>query len=137
MNAQLFKQVEQLAEALMSAADRDDEAVFYQLYDQLKSLCEQHVGKKSDHPLFFETLADFTDDNVTAVDYYQRAFLIADSLKENEYKASIQFSLAQRLIELDQIGEAKGALVKAEKFASFTEDDVLKKEIAELHQTVI
>ena len=130
MNAHLFSQVERLAEALLSAADQDDETLFYQLYEQLSSLCELHAGKKSDHPLFLETLADFTEA------LYQRAFLIADSLKENEYKASIQFSLAQRLAELGEMDQAKDALATSEKFASFTDDDELKGEISALAGTL-
>ncbi|WP_339891639.1 tetratricopeptide repeat protein [Neptuniibacter pectenicola] len=136
MNADLFSQVERLAEALLSAADQDDETLFYQLYEQLSSLCELHAGKKSDHPLFLETLADFTEDSVDAVALYQRAFLIADSLKENEYKASIQFSLAQRLAELGEMDQAKDALATSEKFASFTDDDELKGEISALAGTL-
>ena len=136
MNAQLFQQVEQLAETLMAAAERDDETSFYEGYNQLNALCELHAGTKNDHPVFWETLADFTEENPDAVSLYQRAFEIADSLKENEYKASIQFSLAQRLVELGEVAQAKQALIKSEKFASYTEDVDLQNEAAALIKTL-
>ncbi|MAY41300.1 MULTISPECIES: tetratricopeptide repeat protein [unclassified Neptuniibacter] len=132
MNSKIFKQVESFAKNMMDAAGRDDEKSFYDFYNQLKCLCDENNGKKNDHPVLWETLADFTDDCEESILFYKQAYQIADKLKENEYKASIQFSLAQRYMELSQSLEAKGSLLKAEKFASYTEDEELKREIAEM-----
>ena len=131
MNAKIFIQVESLAESMMSAANKDDEAAFYGFYNQLKCLCSEYIGKKNNHPVLLETLADFTEDSEEAIKCYLQAYGLADQLKENEYKASIQFSLAQRYMELNRTAEAKGCLLKAEKFASYTEDEELKREIVE------
>lgn len=132
MNSKIFKQVESFAENMMDAASKGDEKSFYDFYDQLKCLCDENNGKKHDHPVLWETLADFTDDCEESIHFYMQAYQIADKLKENEYKASIQFSLAQRYMELGQSVEAKSSLLKAEKFASYTEDEELKREIAEI-----
>ena len=99
MNTHLFEQVEQLAKKMMAAAEANDETLFYQDYETLKQLCDDQVGTRNEHPVLWESLADFTEDNSTAIALYQRAYDSAKALKETEYKASIQFSLAQRLLE--------------------------------------
>jgi len=132
MNTHLFEQVEQLAKKMMAAAEANDETLFYQDYETLKQLCDDQVGTRNEHPVLWESLADFTEDNSTAIALYQRAYDSAKALKETEYKASIQFSLAQRLLEQGEKDEAKLALDKAVKFASYTDDDQLKLEISEM-----
>jgi len=132
MNTHLFEQVEQLAKKMMAAAEANDETLFYQDYETLKQLCVDQVGTRNEHPVLWESLADFTEDNSTAIALYQRAYDSAKALKETEYKASIQFSLAQRLLEQGEKDEAKLALDKAVKFASYTDDDQLKLEISEM-----
>lgn len=117
---------------MVAAANRDAEVEFYALYDQLNQLCEDTKGHKNDHPVLWETLADFTEENDQAIAYYRYAFDLADLLKDNEYKASIQYALAQRCIEQGRLEEAKLAVVKAEKFASFTEDEELQSEVRQL-----
>lgn len=134
MNSKLFKQVELLAENMMEAANKDDETSFYGFYDQLKALCNEYAGKKAEHPVLWETLADFTEDSEEAIQCYKQAYKKADELKENEYKASIQFSLAQRYMELQQSVDAHESLLKAEKFASYTEDEELKMDVSAMIQ---
>lgn len=134
MSGVIYKKVAELAEQLMERAEADDQQGFDQLYDQLYSLCVEEEGSKREHPVLWETLADFTDENLAAIGFYQKAFLLADKLKDNEFKASIQFSLAQRLLEEGRDAEAVDALLKAEKFASFTDDDELQQDIASLLQ---
>ena len=113
----------------MAAAEADNEERFYALYEQLEQLCNQHKGSKKAHPVLWETLADFSEDNDKAITAYGEAYKLADQLKDNEYKASIQYSLAQRYLEEDRKSEAGEALEKAAKFASFTEDRELQEEI--------
>lgn len=132
MNTRIFKQVEELALGLVAAAEKDDEVLFKGLYGQLDQLCNHLEGSKNDHPVLWETLADFTEENPQALVLYRKAYLLADSLKDNEYKASIQFSLGQRLSEDGAHQEALEALSLSEKFAAFTEDDLLKQDIQEL-----
>jgi len=130
MSAQMFRQIEAFAEALMVAAEAGDEAAFYAGYEELEQFCRENEGSKRDHPVLWETLADFTEENPAAIALYQQAYQLADQQKETEYKASIQFSLAQRLSEEGCHTEAIQAVEKAEKFASYTEDDELIEEVA-------
>ncbi|WP_415891892.1 tetratricopeptide repeat protein [Neptuniibacter sp. PT8_73] len=136
MNGQIFKQIEAFAESMMKAAEADSEKEFYSVYGELEALAEQYKGKKNDHPVFWETLADFAEENQDAIILYQQAYQLADSLKETEYKASIQYSLAQRLIEEGQKEDALEALAKAEKFAGFTEDQELQEDIQQLRSEI-
>ena len=129
MNKVLFNQVEKLAQEMMAAAEADNEEQFYALYDQLKHLCLEHQGSKKDHPVLWETLGDFSEENDDAIDAYNQAYQLAEQMKDNEYKASIQYALAQRYLEEDRKAEAGDALEKAAKFASFTEDAELQREI--------
>lgn len=134
MSSKLFRQVEELAEAMLQAAEADTETQFYALYADLKQLCEAESGKKTEHPVLWETLADFTEENDEAIRFYEKAYLLADAQKENEYKASIKFSMACRFQEMEKQNEALEAVEQAGKFASFTEDDELKQDIAELRE---
>lgn len=86
MSGTLFKQVELLAEQMLEAAEADDEPRFYQHYEALEALCMSHQGKKSDHPVLWETLADFSEDNPRAIALYQQAFSLADQLKKMSIK---------------------------------------------------
>lgn len=129
MSSVIFKEVESLAEQLMDAAEANNETKFYELYDQLEQLCEKHRGSKKDHPVLWETLADFTEENEKSIETYEYAYGLAQALKDNEYKASIMFSMAQRLVEEGEKDRVKEAIDKATKFASFTEDQELIDEI--------
>ncbi|WP_415896476.1 tetratricopeptide repeat protein [Neptuniibacter sp. QD72_48] len=136
MNRQIFQQIEAFAESMMKAAETDNEKKFYSVYAELEALAEQYKGKKNDHPVFWETLADFSEENQDAIKLYQQAYQLADSLKDTEYKASIQYSLAQRLFEEGQKEDALEALAKAEKFAGFTEDQELQEDIQQLRSEI-
>ncbi|MGI1670982.1 MAG: hypothetical protein K6L74_11740 [Neptuniibacter sp.] len=129
MSKAIFNRVESFAQEMMAAAEADNEERFYALYDELEQFCNQHKGSKNDHPVLWETLADFSEDNSVAIKAYNEAFDLAVQMKDNEYKASIQYALAQRLIEEERKSEAGEALEKAAKFASFTEDEELQEEI--------
>lgn len=136
MNRQVFEQVEGFAQSLLQYAEADNETEFYTKYAELEQFCQQYKNKKNDHPVLWETLADFSEDNQQAIALYSQAYLLADQLKETEYKASIQFSLAQRLYEEGLQEKALDSLTKAEKFAGFTEDQELQEEIKQLRAEI-
>jgi len=136
MNRQVFEKIEEFAQSLMAFAQADNETEFYAKYAELEQFCQQYKDKKNDHPVLWETLADFSEDNQQAITLYGQAYLLADKLKETEYKASIQFSLAQRLYEEGLQEKALEALTKAEKFAGFTEDQELQEEIKQLRSEI-
>lgn len=132
MNAQQFSEIETLAQKMLTAAENDDEGSFYALYDELESRCQQVKGSSKDHPVLWETLGDFSEEFDQAIAAYEQAFKLASELKDNEYKGSIQYALAQRYLEEGQQQLAEDALAKAEKFAGFTEDTELQEEITQL-----
>lgn len=126
--SKLFTAVEAYAEQLMGYAEQDQAEQFYAVYAELEAFCESHKGKKSDHPVLWETLADFSEENKVAIAHYQYAYALADQAKDVEYKASIQLALAQRYYEDKVLPMALEAIEKAVKFARFTEDDELQAE---------
>ncbi|KKK65785.1 hypothetical protein LCGC14_2970630, partial [marine sediment metagenome] len=71
MNTKLYKQVYALAAELLEAAEADDDPLFDRLYEQLRALCYEHEADEvKNHPVQWETLADFTGDCSEALDIY-------------------------------------------------------------------
>ena len=132
MSGQLFQKVENLAQHMLDAATADDEVAFYLLYDELNTLCEEAKSTSKDHPVLWETLGDFSEVFVDAMVAYEHAFILASKMKDNEYKASIQYAMAQRYTEEGMSDKAVQTLEQADKFASFTEDTELQDEIKAL-----
>ena len=131
MNKPLFNKVHALAEKLMDAAQREDADAFYQQYDELETLCIEHDGTKKDHPVLWETLADFTEDFEDALEIYEKALSLANDLKTFDYQASIQFSMAQLLSELNKSDSAKSRAQQAMELATKIDDNELVQEIQE------
>ena len=73
MNTKIYKRVLFLADHLMAAAQEKNQTKFDGFYSELKELCEAHENTDKDHPVQWETLADFTDDLVLAVTIYEHA----------------------------------------------------------------
>ena len=67
MNAKIYKKVLSLTDNLLVAAEQKNQQRFDDFYSQLKLLCEEHENTDKDHPVQWETLADFTDDLALAV----------------------------------------------------------------------
>jgi len=137
MNTKLYTQVHSLAKGLLNAAENENDAVFYRQYDELKLICELNETSNKNHPVQWETLADFTEDIDDALAYYQKALGLADAINAHDYIASIHFSMAKFLVEQGKIERALDAAELAELHASKNEDEALKQEIAELISTLI
>lgn len=129
MNTALYKKVHQLATQLLQAAEADNEPVFNQRYQELQTLCQQHQHGPKDHPVQWETLADFSDDNPTAIQLYRQALALANAQQEPSYSASISLSLSGRLLEQQQTAEALTAAIAARTYAAQTQDRELQQEI--------
>lgn len=129
MNKALYNQVHALAEKLMTAAEQEDVKQFHSLYDELETLCIDHDGSKKDHPVLWETLADFTEEFEDAIEIYEKALELATSLKAFDYQASILFSMARVYTELEKPDSAKASAEKALLAAEKSEDMGLQKEI--------
>ncbi len=130
-----YNEVHELALSLVNSQDQTKS--YWHLYEELRMVCENHAGSKSDHPFQWETLADFTLDDGAALEIYAKALEIAVALKLEHYSASIQLAMAERYL---QLGKPEFAF----KFASFanetaktTKDLELRKGISEFLLEVI
>ena len=130
MNTKIYKSVLLLADSLMAAAQEKNQEKFDGYYAELKQLCETHDNTDKDHPVQWETLADFTDDLALAITIYEQALLKAETLNEKDFRSSIGFSIATLKVEL---GDEAGAIEHLEK-AKISCNKIIDKELkAEIH----
>ena len=80
MNTKLYKKVHSLATEMLLAADEEDDQRFVDYYQELKTLCEEYQDKAENHPVQWETLADFTEDVTEAMGLYDKALTFAQSI---------------------------------------------------------
>lgn len=132
MNTKIYKRVLSLTGNLMDAAEQNNQTRFDGFYLELKQLCEEHENSDKDHPVQWETLADFTEDLPLAVSIYQKALEQAEAINDKDFRSSIGFSIASLKVEL---GESEGAieyLEKAKTSSNKIVDKALKSEIHDL-----
>jgi len=130
MNTKIYKQVHTLAKDILRASEYEDKIGFDRGYAQLKQVCEAHEGSAKDHPVQWETLADFTEDYKLAIAIYEKALVKAEAISSIDFCSSIGYSLATMKLEL---GDKKGATSSLEK-AKITSGDIEDKNLkAEIH----
>jgi len=130
MNTKIYKRVLFLADHLMSAAQEENQTKFDSFYLELKELCEEHKETDKDHPVQWETLADFTDDLALAITIYEQALVKAEAINSKDFCSSIGFSIAALNVEL---GDKIGAIEHLEK-AKINCNKIIDKELkAEIH----
>ncbi|MEI8606331.1 tetratricopeptide repeat protein [Pseudoalteromonas sp. B160] len=134
MNTKLYKSVLNLAGELMNAAQQQDQVTFDSLYGQLKALCIEHENTEKDHPVQWETLADFTDEFADALLVYEKALAKANAINAKDYMSSIGYAMATMHVELGQTEAAIVSLQAAQVSANKIPDKALKAEIAQLLQ---
>ena len=137
MNTKIYKSVHSLAEKLMTAAHKDDSESFYSLYAELKAICMDNENTDKDHPVQWETLADFTEELEDAVVIYEKALAMSNAIDSKDHMSSIGYSMASMQIELGQSEAAIKNLQDAKISAQNIEDDELRDEIDELLGTLI
>ena len=137
MSTKIYKSVHSLAEKLMKAANKGDSKEFDLLFLELKTICLDNENTDKDHPVQWETLADFTDELDDAVVAYAKALEKSVAINAKDYISSIGFSMAGLQIELGQTDAAIENLKNAKVSANKIEDKVLKVEIDELLQTLL
>lgn len=113
----------------MAAAQAQNQEKFDSHYAELKQLCEENENTDKDHPVQWETLADFTDDLTQAVAIYQHALAKAVAINAKEFCASIGYSIASLKVELDDKDSAIDYLENAKVSANKIADKQLKSEI--------
>lgn len=130
MNTKIYKRVLFLADHLMAAAQEKNQMKFDGHYLELKELCEANEETDKDHPVQWETLADFTDDLVLAVTIYEQALAKAEEINSKDFRSSIGYSIATLKVEL---GDETGAIEHLEK-AKISCNKIVDKELkAEIH----
>jgi hypothetical protein len=132
MNTKIYKQVLFFADHLMAAAQEQDQPTFDGFYAELKQLCEENENTDKDHPVQWETLADFTDDLPLAITIYEHALLKAEAINDKDFRSSISYSIATMKVALDDKAGAIESLEKAKISCNKISDKELKAEIHDL-----
>lgn len=132
LNTKLYKSVHTLAEQLVEAADKADRETFDALYTELKAICIENENTEKDHPVQWETLADFTEEVDDAIAIYEKALGKAEAINEKDYMASIAYSIATLQLELGENKKAIKYLEEAKTNANKSEDLELKADIDKL-----
>jgi hypothetical protein len=118
----------------MAAAENDKQAEFDEHYAEMKKICEENENTDKDHPVQWETLADFTDDLAEAVTVYEKALTKAEAINSKDFCSSIGFSIATLKVEL---GDKAGAIEHLEK-AKISCNKIIDKELkAEIHDLLV
>lgn len=132
MNTKIYKRVHTLAESLMSAVQKKDQTLFDSHYSELKTVCEENENSDKDHPVQWETLADFTEDRALAITIYDKALLKAKSIKSRDFQSSIGFAIASLKVEKGDKASAIEYLTQAQVCSKRIPDYDLKAEIDNL-----
>ena len=132
MNTKLYKKVLLLADSLLVAAQEQNQKKFDGYYLELKHLCKEYENSDKDHPVQWETLADFTDDLALAISVYEKALVKAEAIDSKDFCSSIGFSIASLKVELGDISDAIEHLEKAKISCTTIIDKELKAEIHDL-----
>ena len=136
MNIKVYKAVHDLAEQLMEAANRNDRKRFELLFSSLKAICEENENTSKDHPVQWETLADFTEELEEAITTYEKALQKSVAINNKDHMSSVAYSMATLQIELGQTNEAIKSLKNAKVSANKIEDKALKAEIHDLLESL-
>ncbi|MBE0368376.1 MULTISPECIES: tetratricopeptide repeat protein [Pseudoalteromonas] len=130
MNTKLYKSVLSITDHLMGAAQEQNQGTFDRYYAELKQLCEHNENSDKDHPVQWETLADFTDDLALAVTIYEHALTKAEALNSKDFCSSIGYSIGALKAEL---GDHTGAIAHLEK-AKISSNKIIDKQLkSEIH----
>jgi len=132
MNTKIYKQVHTLAKDIMQAVHRKNQIRFDECYAQLKKVCEDNEGSDKDHPVQWETLADFTDDFDLAIAIYEKALVKAEAINSKDFLSSVAFAIASLQVELGDKASAIEHLENAKINSNKIADKELKIEIEEM-----
>ncbi|MBP2281026.1 tetratricopeptide (TPR) repeat protein [Psychrobacter sp. PL15] len=132
INTKIYKSVYILAEELLEANNRRNQEAFDALYVELQTICSDNENTDKDHPVQWETLADFTEELDEALIIYEKALKKAIAINSKDCMSSIAFSMAVLQVELGQTEAAIENLQNAKISANKIEDKELKNEIHDL-----
>ncbi len=132
MNTKIYKRVLSLTDSLLAAVQQKNQKRFDGFYQELKQLCEENEKTDKDHPVQWETLADFTDDLELAITIYQQALAKAEAINSKDFRSSIGYSIATLKVELGDNTAAIEYLEQAKISCNKIVDKELKAEIHDL-----
>ncbi|KGJ90988.1 hypothetical protein [Colwellia psychrerythraea] len=132
MNTKIYKQVLIITDNLMAAVQQKNQKRFDGFYVELQQLCEENEKTDKDHPVQWETLADFTDDLALAITIYKKALVKAETINSKDFRSSIGYSIAALQVELGDTVEAIEHLEQAKISCNKIVDKELKAEIHDL-----
>lgn len=136
MNTKIYKHVHSLAKDIMQAVHRKNQIRFDECYAELKKVCEDNEGTDKDHPVQWETLADFTDDFDLAISIYEKALVKAEAINSKDFLSSVAFAIASLQVELGDKESAIEHLENAKINSNKIADKDLKVEIDEMLETL-
>lgn len=110
-------------------ANESEQGRYADTYKAFHDFCEEESLGGYNHPFLWETLADFTIDDAAAVPLYQRALSKAVGDEGRAYRASIQFSLAERHKRLGDDTLAREYALAADDVAREIDDRELRRRI--------
>lgn len=137
INTKIYKAIYTLAEELLEADRKGNQAAFDAFYAELKAICIDNENTNKDHPEQWETLADFTADLDEALVIYDKALAKATAINSKDHLSSIAFSMAVLQIEMGDTEAAIKNLQNAKISANKIEDKEFKVEIDELLATLL
>ena len=137
INTKIYRAIYNLAEELLEADSKEDQARFDELYAELKAICEDNEDTDKDHPEQWETLADFTADLDQALVIYNKALAKANAINSKDHLSSIAFSMAELQLEMGEKEAAIESLKNAKVAANKIEDKEFKQEIDALLEKLL
>ena len=137
INTKIYRAIYNLAEELLEADSKEDQARFDELYAELEAICEDNEGTDKDHPEQWETLADFTADLDQALVIYDKALAKATAINSKDHLSSIAFSMAELQLEMGEKEAAIESLKNAKVAANKIEDKEFKQEIDALLEKLL
>ena len=133
MNTKVYKRVHAIAIELLKAAEKDDADKFTTYYSELQALCEDNEADDTkNHPVQWETLADFSEDLDVATALYLKALACAETIEASDYLASVNYALATIYHQGEQLEPALQHALQANKHAKDIVDGELRTEIKAL-----
>lgn len=109
-----------MAMAMKDAHEADNVEELEEVFEEMREYCLALVDEGKEHPHLWETLGDFAPDNDQALEYYERALMLAE---RNELPThSILIGMGERHAAMDNIDEARELLKRGLHLAAEAND---------------
>lgn len=126
----MYETVAALARSMFEASESGQTVAYWRSYNALLAYCEEQEAQGVRHPFPWETLADFTRDDIAAVPLYLHALKQAE--RADTYRASILLELARRYLGCGRRADAWSCASQANTHAATLDDLDLQQDISSL-----